>query len=101
MKAKTRVQRFGKRTDLELEDIATLYNPVLRGWINYYGRHTRTRLYSVLKHFNNTLIRWATRKYKKLASTKRAVEFLKKMYKKNPRLFAHWSMGIGIVSSYA
>ncbi len=101
MKAKTRIQRFGKRTDLDLHDIAELYNPVLRGWINYYGRYTRTRLYPVFKHFNKILINWIRNKYKKIASKERAVEFLKRMHKKDPKLFAHWSMGKGMVNSYA
>jgi hypothetical protein len=29
---------------LSLEEIATLLNPVLRGWIQYYGRFFRTEL---------------------------------------------------------
>ncbi len=29
---------FQNRSDKSLEDIAHMFNPVLRGWINYYGR---------------------------------------------------------------
>ena len=94
MRSKTRNQGFSKRVDLELGDIAQMYNPVLRGWINYYGRYTPSKLRSVLVHFNATLKQWVRRKYQKLASRTKAGEFLTKMYKKNPNLFAHWQTGM-------
>ena len=37
-----RVVRFwhlGRRSDLSLNDLAEHVNPVLRGWIHYYGRY--------------------------------------------------------------
>src|SRR5690606_9678868 len=37
MRAKTRKQGIRNRTDLSLKEIADMYNPVLRGWIGYYG----------------------------------------------------------------
>ncbi|QNB48259.1 hypothetical protein BR63_02150 [Thermanaerosceptrum fracticalcis] len=40
---------------------------ILRGWGNYYGRFYTSEMYSVLRHMNRALVRWARRKYKKLA----------------------------------
>ena len=37
MRAKIRNSNIRKRTDLSLDDIAKEYNPILRGWLNYYG----------------------------------------------------------------
>jgi len=95
MRAKTRKQKFFRRSDLSLSDIANMFNPVLRGWIEYYGRYHRSELYSVLDHFNKTLIKWAMRKYKKLKGHKtRAGIFIEKIAERDPSLFAHWKIGM-------
>jgi RNA-directed DNA polymerase len=99
MRTHTRVRRFGKQTDLELEDIARIYNPVLRGWINYYGSYSRSTLYPVFRHFNQTLITWVMQKHKKLRSKTKAIEFLDRTMREKPYLFAHWK--IGMIGAFA
>jgi RNA-directed DNA polymerase len=99
MREKTRKQKFVKRSDLKLEDIAKIFNPVLRGWINYYGRYSPSKLNPVLIHFNATLRQWIRRKYRKLASKTKAGLFLAKMHKKNPTLFVHWERRM--INAYA
>lgn len=99
MREKTRNQGFYKRTDLSLNDIAEKFNPVLRGWIEYYGRYNRSALYPVLRHFNKTLVAWARRKYKKLRGKTRAAILLENIVKREPYLFAHWK--VGMVGSFA
>ena len=95
MRASTKKWNFRNRTDLSLEDIGRMYNPILRGWINYYGRYYRSGLYSVLRHFNKTLVAWARRKYKALKTHKtRATIFLEKISEREPHLFAHWKMSM-------
>ena len=95
MRAETRKQGFRNRTDLELKEIAHVYNPVLRGWIGYYGRYCPTALNSVLGHFNETLIAWAMRKYKKLKGRKTiAAIFIQKIAQREPQLFVHWNKGL-------
>jgi RNA-directed DNA polymerase len=94
MREKTRNHRFYKRTDLSLNDIAKAFNPILRGWIEYYGRYNRSALYPVLRHFNNTLVAWARRKYKKLGGKTRAGILLVNIAKREPQLFAHWKIGM-------
>ena len=83
------------RSDKSLEDISHMFNPILRGWINYYGKYYKTELYCVFRHFNRTLTRWAMRKYKKLRGRKRRAEYrLGKIAKKQPNLFYHWRIGL-------
>lgn len=95
MRATTRKFNWRNRTDLSLNDIAKRYNPVLNGWLHYYGRYQRSAMYPVWRHFNKTLIAWAVRKYKRLRNRKVwASKFLEKISKKQPYLFAHWRAGM-------
>lgn len=94
MRAKTRQRGFRNRTELSLDDIANLYNPVIRGWIVYYGRYYQSGLYPLYRHLNRTLARWAFRKYRRIKSMRQALKFLKQIWEYNPNLFAHWCTGI-------
>lgn len=95
MRAKTRKMGFSIRSDLSLQDIASIYNPVIRGWIEYYGCYNRSSLNSVFGHLNAILIAWARRKYKKLRKHKtRAARFIGKIIRKDSQLFAHWKIGM-------
>jgi len=95
MRAKTRKSNFRNQSNLTLQDISRLYNPVLRGWLQYYGKFYPSALYPVLRHFNQTLVAWARRKYKKLARHKtRAGQFVENISKTQPNLFPHWQRGM-------
>lgn len=89
MREKTRTQKFGRRTDLGLDDIAKTYNPVLRGWLEYYGRYPPTAMHPVLRHFNKTLIAWALRKHKQLRGSKTRAIKLMVEYQRNNRNYLH------------
>ena len=94
MRENTRRMNFRNRTELSLQDISRLYNPVLRGWIAYYGRFYPSAMYPVFRHFNRTLVAWAMRKYKRLKGHKvRASLFLEKVAETQPNLFVHWQNG--------
>jgi RNA-directed DNA polymerase len=43
---------------MELADIAKEINPVIQGWINYYGQHNPRVLKAVLQHVNQKLSRY-------------------------------------------
>jgi RNA-directed DNA polymerase len=95
MRARVRQLGVRNRTELSLEDIAKWYNPILRGWISYYGHYHRTALNSVMRHFNKTLIAWAMKKYGKLNRHKtRAAQFIEAISKEMPELFEHWKQGM-------
>jgi len=94
MRSKTHNQKFYRRTELSLNHIAETFNPVLRGWIEYYGKYNRSALYPVFRHFNKTLVAWVRRKYEKLKSKSRAVNLLGEIAKRQPYLFAHWKIGM-------
>src|ERR1019366_354255 len=55
----------------DLNEIAREINPVIRGWMSYYGRFYRSRMIPVLQRINTYLMRWAGKKYKRLCSYKR------------------------------
>jgi hypothetical protein len=40
------------RTGTDLADLATWINPVVSGWVNYYGRFYRTMLNALLRRIN-------------------------------------------------
>ncbi|MDA8306092.1 MAG: hypothetical protein M0Z81_04605 [Deltaproteobacteria bacterium] len=63
MRQTTRKWNIRNRAHLGLTQIARMFNPVLRGWLNYYGRFHPTAMAPVLRHFDLTLIAWAMRKY--------------------------------------
>lgn len=87
--------RINRRSDLDLEDLARTYNPVLQGWINYYGRFYKSMLYPLFRRLNEHLARWAARKYKRLHHHfARATKWLRRVARRDPRLFAHWRLGL-------
>jgi RNA-directed DNA polymerase len=99
--AKTRMRREMRswgvhcRSDKTLTDLALMFNRQLQGWINYYGRFYKSMLYPVFRHFNDTLVRWAMRKYKRLRRHKtRAYRFIAEIARRQPGLFAHWRFGV-------
>jgi RNA-directed DNA polymerase len=50
-----------------------MFNKVVQGWINYYGRFYRSGLHPLLRRINAYLVRWAKRKYKRLRGQWRLV----------------------------
>ena len=85
------------RSDKSLDDLARMWNRVLRGWIQYYGVFYKSALYPVFHHLNRTLVRWAMRKYKRLRRRPRRAEYwLGRIARREPSLFAHWQQ-LGIM----
>lgn len=78
-----------------LDDLSRMFNPVLRGWANYYCRFYKTAMYSIWQHMNRYLVRWVMRKYKRFAWHQRqAREWLNRVARANIGLFVHWQLGI-------
>jgi RNA-directed DNA polymerase len=105
MRQTIRGWRLHLKVEVEIEDLsrmpapsacwARVFNPVVRGWINYYGRFYKSQLYGVLRHLDQSLRFWVRRKYRKMTRHKqRASAWLGRLARKRPELFAHWQMGI-------
>ena len=83
------------RTQLSLVEIAQQLNPLLRGWIAYYGRYAPSALGPLLRYVNLTLLAWAMRKFKRFKAHKvRAGRFLQRLAAERPDLFVHWQFGM-------
>jgi group II intron reverse transcriptase/maturase len=83
--------RLHRLTGSSAADIARMINPVVRGWMAYYGAFYRTALYPVLHRINTYLLRWIMKKYKKLRTWKKALQSMRKAVALHPRYFAHWA----------
>ena len=89
------MKRWGlqRRSDKSLEDLSRMFNPQIRGWVNYYGRFRRSALYGVFRPLNWALMRWATRKYKRLRGhRRRGLQWVAAVARRQPTLFAHWQL---------
>jgi len=96
MRAHIRTLGIRHKTRHSLKEIADILNPILRGWIEYYGCYNRSELGSVMVYVNKTLTAWAMRKYKKLEGHKtKAGLFILRVQKENRGLFSHWKIGLG------
>ena len=85
--------RLHRMTDKSIKDLACMFNPIIRGWVNYYGHFYKSALHPVFTQLNGSLQRWAMRKYKKLRRRKRrAFYWLGRIAKLMPSLFAHWRL---------
>ena len=95
MSREIRSWHIARRSDKSLTDLAQMFNSIVQGWINYYGRFYKSMLYPLLRRINEHLVRWACRKYKRLRRReKRARELLARAARRYPALFAHWRFGL-------
>jgi RNA-directed DNA polymerase len=83
------------RNNQRLEDLARLTNPVVRGWMNYYGRYYRSKCVQVLAHLNEALAAWVRRKYKRFRRRERAsMHWLGRIARRDQNLFVLWQLGV-------
>lgn len=81
--------------DKSLDDLSNMFNCVLRGWLNYYGRFYPSALNSIWRQFNWYLSQWVRRKYKRFSGHKRQARmYLNSLARENPHLFVHWKLEI-------
>lgn len=93
MNEKMREWEVLQKTGNTIQEIAAKINPVLRGWINYYGKFYKTKLRNFMHIVNVKLATWARRKYKNLRATElKAIRWLHGISVRRPGLFAHWSL---------
>ena len=95
IRAEIRSWKLHLRSDKAIEDLARMFNPIIRGWLQYYGRYYRSALYPLMRQLDRSLARWAYRKYKKLRGhLRRATHWLARISRRDAKLFAHWQMGV-------
>ena len=95
IRAKIRDWGLHHRSESSLTQLADSINAIVRGWVTYYGRFYRSRLYPTLRQINEYLVRWAMRKYKRLRRRKtRARTWLTAIAGRQPDLFVHWRLGL-------
>jgi hypothetical protein len=95
MRGTIRELRLRRRTHVDLADIAQDINPILRGWLNYYGAYTPSALQPIWHYVNATLVAWVMRKYKRYRGAKiRAGRLIESIAVKRRRLFVHWELGV-------
>lgn len=88
-----RTWRLHRKTDKTLSDLARMFNPILRGWIAYYGAFCRSAMAKALRTLNDALITWVQRKYKTFKGRRRrATKWLASVARRDPALFAHWEL---------
>jgi len=91
---KFRSWKLPQRSDKAIEDLSRMFNPIIRGWIQYYGRYYRSALYPTMRELDRDLALWAKQKYKKLRRhLRKATHWIARISRSAPELFAHWQMG--------
>ena len=91
-----KVRQLGVRNwcHLSLEEVAKALNPLISGWLNYYGHFGRTDgVYKLRNYLNEVLVRWARKKFKHLRRRYRKSRvFIYTLCGQHRDLFAHWNV---------
>lgn len=83
------------RSDKTLEDLAHMFNAKLQGYIGYFSKFYKSKMYPLFQQLNLRLAHWVERKFKRVRRHKtRAIRLLGRMCRQNPNLFAHWRFGV-------
>ena len=90
MSAEVRSWRIHLHTTYTLGELARWLNPIIRGWMQYYGAFYKTELYPLLQRINVYLLRWARKKYKRLRTYKKAAKRWNQIVRSYPSFLAHW-----------
>ena len=83
--------RLHLRTGHTFAELARKINPIVRGWLQYYGAYYRSALLPLLERINAYLVRWIRKKYKRLRPFRKAQKCWQRITRQYPRLFAHWA----------
>jgi RNA-directed DNA polymerase len=85
------------KTDRDLDYLARVFNPKLRGWLQYYGKFRISALYGTFLMFHKILVKWARKKFKSLKRDwAKAWALLRRIAHDTPTLFAYWGLGVWV-----
>ena len=80
-----------KKTGSTIQMISEVLNPMIRGWMNYFGKYNPSAMKYTLEVIERRIVKWAMSKYKHFRGRpERAERWLSKIKQREPRLFAHW-----------
>jgi RNA-directed DNA polymerase len=82
--------RLHLRMSLDLTGLAERINPIVRGWMQYYGTFYRSALDPLLRRINAYLVRFLRRKYRRLRRFTKVKTVWQRIIAEQPSLFAHW-----------
>jgi group II intron reverse transcriptase/maturase len=82
--------RLHRKVNLTFVELTKETNPIVAGWMHYYGHFYRSALYPLLARINAYVVRWIRDKYKRLQGSKKAHRKLREITMRYPRMFAHW-----------
>jgi len=83
------------KNEKSLKDLSAMFDPILRGWVTYYGRFYPSALRTIWRNFNEYLVRWVRRKFKRFSWHKSlARKYINRLARANPNLFIHWRQGV-------
>lgn len=93
MERTVRAWQLQRCTEKSLEDLSRMFNPIARGWIQYYGKYYKSALFPLADQINRHLVKWVANKYKTFRRRPRQAKYtLGKMARNKKGLFAHWSI---------
>jgi Group II intron, maturase-specific domain len=97
VRAEIRSWNLHLRSDKSIEDLSRMFNPVIRGWLQYSGRFYRSALYPPMRQLDRSLARWADRKYKKLRRhLRRATQWVARISRPSKLLIARYCRVVSI-----
>ncbi len=78
---------------LKVKELTNKLNPVVRGWIEYYGAFFKSELLFLVYHLDKLVYGWVIRKYKKHGSNFNKAEiWVKRIKCKAPDYFVHLNL---------
>ena len=96
MRQRIRSWHLPRQTPATLDDLSDRYNATLKGWWSYYGKFYPKAMHDLFYRFQEMLVFWARRKFKRLCRHKnRAFSWLKQQARSSPHLFIHWGLWYG------
>lgn len=92
-----RNSRFDRNAET-WQDLVTLLDDKIRGWVQYYDKFRYRTLTTVFHHFHNRLAKWLMNRFKRFKKSRRkAFNYLRLIRQRYPYLFYHWRIGYPLV----
>ena len=82
--------RLHRRIYHTWEELAAGINPIVAGWMQYYGRFYPSALYRLLARINAYLVCWLRNKYRRLGGVRASRRHLAELTRVAPTMFTHW-----------